>query len=82
MILPQAFLKDVRYYTETKHSSLTGVKTRFTLYFKQWWRLRKRIVLEWTLVDSDGEISTYQETHNIAQLRVQLENYFKEQNAN
>jgi hypothetical protein len=75
MILSQELLKEVKYYTETERHYF-GIQTIFTLHFRKWWKPRKKIVMQWSLHDSKGYISTYRETDNICKLRHQLETYF------
>lgn len=80
MILPLSFLKKVEYYTEetyrTYENYQSGYRTCITLYFKSWFRRKKKIYFDWTFVSSDGESSSFKCPTNLIELRSQLVDYF------
>ena len=78
MILPQALLNTLEYYEETTIEKDRVFYTRFTLHFKQWWKLKKVIMIRWrtTKINQNTDTRTWQEPDNAADLRAQLEKHF------
>jgi len=77
MILPKQLLEETKYYTEVEKSVLFRMCTIFTLYPKKWWGRKKVIKMEWSMVDQENYVSTFQRTRNIVQLSEQLEEHFR-----
>jgi len=79
MILPQAFLDKIEWYETRKVETTFGFKTVIVLHFCAWWRLPKKLEMEWTRFEVVGDVSRFRQTQDTIELLMQLRSHFKMQ---
>ena len=80
MILPQSLLEKLESYSVGYASTNPGRTTIVTIYFEDWWRIRRKYKFPWitTHITAD-DISTRVEPSEASELIAQLKEYFSNQ---
>ena len=73
MLLPKKHLELISYWEEKSYFSWWfTIKTKVTIHYNAWYKLPKSFVFPWTAINSDGDVTTYQEPEAAVELIEQL----------